>query len=51
MDTTIPQNIEYLVMGLAVTGVVMLIFLGSMFARYRSLKQDVTLIRELSEEN
>lgn len=43
-----PENVEYLLLGLAATAVFLVVFIGSMVARYRSLQKDAELVENLA---
>jgi hypothetical protein len=44
------DTLSYLLMGLAVTAVMMIAFVGSLVIRQRNLKKDIELIKQLKEE-
>lgn len=45
-----PDNVAYLALGLLATGGLMLGFIGSLFARFRSLQQDMRVIEQLQAD-
>lgn len=45
-----PDTTAYLWLGLGVTALVMFALIGSMLARYRSLRQDLKTLEQLDEE-
>jgi hypothetical protein len=44
------DTLSYLLMGLAVTVVSMIVFVGSLIIRQRNLKKDIELIEQLKDE-
>lgn len=47
---TPPDTGSYLILGLAVIAIIMAVLLASMVIRYRNLRKDVELIRQLESE-
>lgn len=45
-----PDTGAYLILGLAVTAVILGLFVVSLFARHRSLERDLELIHRLAED-
>jgi hypothetical protein len=44
------DTLSYLLMGLAVTVVSMIVFVGSLIIRQRNLRKDIELIEQLKDE-
>lgn len=44
------QTAEYLLLGLVLSGVIMVLFIASYVIRYRNLQQDLELIQRLQED-
>jgi hypothetical protein len=45
-----PDNEQYLWLGLGLSAIAMLVYLGSLYLRYRNARQDLALVEELEEE-
>ena len=46
----LPNNSEYLYLGLTFAAVIMLVLIGSMWLRYRNILKDMELVEQLAEE-
>jgi hypothetical protein len=44
------DTLSYLLMGLAVTAISIIVFIGSLIIRQRNLKKDIELIQQLKDE-
>lgn len=51
MGTITPANGEYLALALVVTFGALLLFLGSMFARFRNAQRDIEMIDQMADES
>lgn len=45
-----PDTLNYLLLGLVVTGILMAVFIASFVIRQRSLEQDMKLLEQLAED-
>lgn len=50
MDFITPSNGEYLALALVVSFGTLLLFVGSVFARYRNAQRDIEMIDQMAEE-
>ncbi|MBZ0282284.1 MAG: hypothetical protein K8L97_16200 [Anaerolineae bacterium] len=50
IETVTPDTTGYLMLGLAIVFTFSVLFIGSMFLRYRSYQQDLKLIEQLKDE-
>ncbi|MEM6529177.1 MAG: hypothetical protein AAF653_12845 [Chloroflexota bacterium] len=46
-----PETMDFLLMALGATAVLMAGYVGSMFVRYRNLQKDAELIQQLAEDD
>lgn len=49
-ETTTPDTLAYLVLGLIVAFGILAVFIITMVARYRNLQKDIALIEQLTDE-
>jgi len=50
-DGSTPETTAYLLLGLAVTLIIMLGLIGSLITRYRGLQQDLKTLESLDDEH
>ncbi len=50
MDFVTPSNGEYLALAVVVSFGALLLFVGSVFARYRNAQRDMDVIEQMAEE-
>jgi|GEM_PF-1834669 len=49
-ETASPDTFGYLILGLAVVSTIIVVFIGSIVVRYRSLQQDLHTIEQLRDD-
>ncbi|MBZ0289983.1 MAG: hypothetical protein K8I30_20330 [Anaerolineae bacterium] len=49
-ESASPDTFGYLILGLIVVSTIVLLLIGSMVVRYRSLQKDLQLIQQLHDE-
>lgn len=50
MNSTTPDTVAYLLLGLAVVSLIGAGFIGSLYIRYRNLQKDLQVIDQLRDE-
>jgi hypothetical protein len=45
-----PDTVSYLLLGLAAVALISVVYIGSLVLRLRNLRQDLTLIEEIGQE-
>jgi hypothetical protein len=49
-ESALPDTFGYLILGLAVVSIIVVVFVGSIVVRYRSLQKDLQTLQELNDE-